>query len=388
MNKIRKALLGACCAIVPYVSHAQVYTLTGDGGCFTLIGDSIPLRIPECGNLIVDLFGNKKKTGIDYLASRIELHGYAQGGYEYNDQEYNSDKANSFNMKRVLFWAKAKVTDRWSFLFMHDFKSVVQEFYTDYRVSRDNSLSFRLGQFKNSYSMENPMSPAKTELVESYSQGVIYLAGCGSDPLYGVQYGRDLGLMAYGDLFNSHFHYEVALMNGQGININDKNNNKDVILKAEYRPSKDFRVVATGQKGTGHAVKSSVYCPDINVDEDYTRDRFSFGAEYNANSFSMRAEYLAGKDGDTGSRGWYATFCKPLTDKLDVIGSYDYFNYNTTLGYDQTNATLGLQYWFYPKCRFQAQYTRCFVDDAMPATVAIGGGKDFNRVQCQVQVCF
>ena len=93
------------------------------------------------------------------LTNRIELHGYAQGGYSYDD--INGKTNSSFNLKRTLFWAKARVTDRFSFLFMHDFSSVVQEYYLDYRFSNDKSLNFRLGQFKHSYSMENPLSPTR-----------------------------------------------------------------------------------------------------------------------------------------------------------------------------------------------------------------------------------
>ena len=44
----------------------------------------------------------------------------------------------------------------------------------------------------------------------------------------------------------------------------------------------------------------------------------------------------------------------------------------------QTNYIAGLQYWFYPKCRLQAQYT--FRDR--------NKGKDSNLFQAQVQVRF
>jgi hypothetical protein len=59
---------------------------------------------------------------------------------------------------------------------MHDFSSVVQEFYTDYRFTGGKELSVRLGQFKNSYSMQNPLSPTKLDLIDCYSQSVLYLA--------------------------------------------------------------------------------------------------------------------------------------------------------------------------------------------------------------------
>ena len=136
----------------------------------------------------VAAMGQQKKevNWLDELTSRITLNGYAQAGWSY--QNPNGKGTNSYNLKRTLLWAKARITDRWSFLFMHDFSSVVQEFYTDYRITKGNELTVRLGQFKHSYTMENPLSPTALELIDVYSQAVLYLAGEGPDPLNGVNY--------------------------------------------------------------------------------------------------------------------------------------------------------------------------------------------------------
>ena len=143
----------------------------------------------------------QKDSEIDWMkdfTSRITLNGYAQAGWSYQDA--NSQKTNAYNLKRTLLWAKARITDRWSFLFMHDFSSVVQEFYTDYRLTNGPEMTVRFGKFKHAFTMENPMSPTQLELVDVYSQAVLYLAGEGPDPLNGVNYGRDMGLQLYGDL--------------------------------------------------------------------------------------------------------------------------------------------------------------------------------------------
>ncbi len=330
---------------------------------------------------------NEQKTNwMKEITSRIQFNGYAQGGYSWKDA--NGKQTNDFNLKRTLLWAKARITDRWSFLFMYDFSSVVQEFYTDYRFTKDKSLSVRLGQFKHSYSMENPMSPAALELIDVYSQAVLFLAGEGPDPLNGVNYGRDLGLMVYGDLFNDHLHYELAVMNGQGINCKDRNNKKDIIARLEYKPIDGLRFVVSGQKGTGNAVDSAAW-NTISIGEDYRRDRISVGAEYKFGAFapgkykearpvSLRGEFLAGKDGDVTSRGCYLTTCVPLTQGIDAVASFDFFDRNTSLRYDQTMATAGLQYWFYKKCRLQLQYTRVWSQFQ----------KDYNWLQAQVQFAF
>ena len=87
----------------------------------------------------------QKSDDIDWtkdFTSRITLNGYAQGGWSYQDP--NGKPQNAYNLKRTLLWAKARITDRWSFMFMHDFSSVVQEFYTDYRLSKGNEMTVRL----------------------------------------------------------------------------------------------------------------------------------------------------------------------------------------------------------------------------------------------------
>ena len=335
----------------------------------------------------------QKDNEVDWMkdfTSRITLNGYAQGGWSY--QNPNGKPQNAYNLKRTLLWAKARITDRWSFMFMHDFSSVVQEYYTDYRVTKGNELTVRLGQFKHAYTMENPMSPTQLELVDVYSQAVLYLAGEGPDPLNGVNYGRDMGLEVYGDLANGVLHYNLALMSGQGINRKDQNNQKDFIAKLELRPVDGFRIVASGYLGTGCAVGTAAWNPDIKVGDNYKRNRYSVGAEYKTQPYtsskykearpaSVRAEWLGGQDGKVGSRGGYVTTCIPVVDALDVVASGETFDRNTKVeGWDQTNLTVGLQYWFYKKCRMQLQYTRCMCGDMI--------GKDYNWVQAQMQVAF
>ena len=334
----------------------------------------------------------KESQDIDWmkeLKSRITINGYMQGGYEYSDK---GDKTNSsFNFKRAIFWGKARITDRWSFLFMHNFalSKGVLEFYTTYRVTRNNALSIRIGQFQHPFSLESPLSPTMLELVDVTSQSVLYLAN-GNEPLLGPNYGRDQGIMLLGDLFNDHFHYELAVMNGQGINTADGNSDKDVILKLEYRPCKEWRIVASGQKGRGHAINTCAW-NDIQEGEDYRRDRVSFGGEAKiptqlgrkstSGGICLRSEFLAGKDGDVGSRGAYITGSVALGKGIDAIASVDYYDRNTSVsGWQQTNLIGGVQYWFYPKCRLQLQYSHSFCGQML--------GDDYNRIQAQVQVAF
>ena len=305
----------------------------------------------------VAAMGQQNDNSTDWLAdvaNRIQLHGYAQGGFNYTHQ--NATDVNTFELKRTLFWANAKITDRVSFLFMHDFSSVVQEYYMDYRVSNNKALTVRMGQFKNGLSYENPLSPTAMEAIDVYSEGVTYLTGCGSDPLLGVQYGRDLGLSIYGETNDQKLRYEVEVMNGQGINRKDQNAEKDFIGRLEYRPVKGLNLVATGQLGRGHAVAASLYNPDIAVGENYKRNRWTAGFDFKSPALNLHGEYLEGKDKNTTSRGAYLTGNVPIAKGVDLVGSYDYFNFNTDLDFDQHKVIAGVQWWFFKKNRFQLQY--------------------------------
>ncbi len=323
------------------------------------------------------------KKFVSDVSERIKLHGYAQAGYTY--QKNSAQEVNTFDIKRTLLWANAQINDRWSFLFMHDFNSQVQEFYTDFRITNNDALYVRFGQFKNGYSLENPLSPTAMETIDVYSEGVTYLSGCGSDPLFGVQYGRDLGLSLFGNVCDKKLSYELQVMNGQGINRKDKNNSKDVIGRLEWAPAKGLKIVTTGQLGRGHAVATSVYAPDIALDQNYDRNRFSVGVDYKSRRLNVHSEYLQGKDDKVTSNGVYVTGSVALIPStLDLVGSYDYFNFNQDLDFDQHKCVFGIQWWYFKKCRLQLQY----VYKNAVATPTSFVHDDNHAIMCQVQVRF
>ena len=140
-------------------------------------------------------------------------------------------------------------------------------------------------------------------------------------------------------------------------------------------------------------MNTAAWNPDIQVGDNYKRNRYSIGAEYKtapytgskykeARPASIRAEWLGGKDGSVNSRGGYATVCIPVVNALDVVASGETFDRNTGVdGWDQTNLTIGLQYWYYKKCRVQFQYTRCLCGDKISTN-------NYNWRQAEVQVAF
>ena len=52
---------------------------------------------------------------VNTLKERISLAGYAQVGYTYDDA--GEKASNTFDLKRVIFMARGKITDKWSCYF-------------------------------------------------------------------------------------------------------------------------------------------------------------------------------------------------------------------------------------------------------------------------------
>ncbi len=338
------------------------------------------------------------------LAKRVQIDAYAQAGFTYQhngnvkDVYGNKEDYNTFDLKRVFLVVAVPITDRWFAMFMNDFKGgVVHEYWMSYRFTNSKAFSAKMGQFKHAYSIENGMSPTELEAIDVCSEGVTYLAGCGSDRLIGTTYGRDLGLELFGETNNGKFAYKVAVMNGQGVNKTDGNSEKDFIGRLEYRPTPELNIVASGQIGRGHAVERSSYIGHIAPGQDYKRNRWSAGFQYKGKPFTLRAEYLEGRDDNVTSRGAYATGVVPVAKHLDFVGSYDFFNYNVKEHMYQHKAIAGLQYWFYKRCRIQLQYVykSAFLQDnyrmGAPDQAPVFVGKSFEKganhaIMCQLQV--
>ena len=333
------------------------------------------------------------KYWAEAVGSRIRVTGYAQGGYTANLYEGNSSaNTNTFDMKRIILMVGANITKDFYAFFMHEFKAgTVMEYYMEYRPTK--AFNLRLGQSKIELSMENPMSPTVLEAISPMSQSVGFL--CGGDALMSNGSGRDMGLMAYGDLFNNKLRYVVEVINGGQVNKNDGNNQKDIIAKLEYRFAPNFRVSVSGQKGYGCAVEKSAYNPTINVGDTYRKDRYAVGFEwkskvtgtdYYKNRCAMvRCEALGGRDGDVGSFGIYGSAAIPVYKQLDVVAMVDYLNNNTDMRTKQTKLMGGVQYWIHKKCRLQAQYVYWAKSKAQKDITGCG---NYSSILTQVQVAF
>ena len=302
--------------------------------------------------------------------SKLTLFGYAQTQFDMS--KTGSDTKNSFSMTRVILMANAELTRKLSFFLMVDAASTqstkhLHEYYAQYAFLPE--LKLRVGQFKTPYTLENIISPTLLGTV-NLNEGTRYMAGVAGDPLYGNYVGRDLGAMITGDALKArdghyYLNYSVGLFNGAGMNLRDNNNHKDIVAMLNVLPTKDITLSGSFVLGKGNAQADDAF-GTISQGSDYTRNRWSVGAEVRLNPIRLRTEYMGGKNGDTGNRAFYAELWCRIFRNFDIVLDYDHLDKNTSLSKEArealpawtrtNNYLVGLQYWVYKACRISTEY--------------------------------
>ena len=203
-------------------------------------------------------------------------------------------------------------------------------------------LGMQAGQFKTPFTLESQYSLLKKEGID-YAQVIAKLAGYG-DVLGGNRSNaRDLGFMVFGDLFmvgSDPFpllSYNVALVNGPGINRKDDNRAKDIIARFDVRPFVRDLVLSA-------SVVAGSY--DDGVNTNAANNRFSFGGEYKTERLTVRSEYVRADIGSVGIvDGWYAVagywFNLPAAQRVRPIVRYDTI---TNAGTVRTLCMAGIDY--------------------------------------------
>ncbi len=243
-------------------------------------------------------------------------------------------------------------------------------------------LKVRLGQFKRPFTFENPMNPIDQGFM-SYSQPVSKLAGfsdrCGEHACNG----RDIGLQLQGDLLKNSagrylLHYQVGVFNGQGINMKDVDEKKDIIGGVWVMPIAGLRIGAFGWEGS-YARKSGGEIVSLN------KHRYALSGEYKKGDLQLRAEYVHStglgfantyqksenasdvtiktysKDGvpvaNDKADAFYALAIVPVVaDKLMAKARYDIYRPTASSVAAKTNYEIGLNYRFCKYLEVQSEY--------------------------------
>jgi phosphate-selective porin OprO and OprP len=297
---------------------------------------------------------DSKKKAFPLNASRLfQLQGYTQVRYQ---QLQESGKNSGFDIRRARLDLKGTVTPVFGYRLLADFAGSPRliDAYTEIKLA--DYIIVTVGQFKIPFSYENLVGDRDMEVIDR-SQVVEALVARSKDIL-GNTNGRDIGIQAGGKFLNMNgaplIEYNVAVLNGSGVNVADTaNSNKDLAARLILTPLKGLYLGGSYYNGWDKVSK-----PDVEG-KSQVRDRLGFEAGYVLPRFSVRGEYIAGKDGKTDRAGWYLTagyFVLP--QKLQFLVRYDTYDPNNSIaGNISTNYTIGGNFHFNKWSKLQINYT-------------------------------
>lgn len=296
-----------------------------------------------------------------------KISGFVQGMYQANLDDDGNLLTNTLRMRRVRLSVDGNLSKTVSYKIQGDFtrSPMLVDAFIKYKPCRE--FAIQLGQFKTPFTIESPINPVNLEIFD-YGEAVQQLVGykdvCGVGAL-----GRDLGLMATGDLFPvegkdfSIVTYAIGIFNGNGANNLDNNNRKDIVGRLEVHP---------GLKAI--TLSGSYYYGKYYKDEENngTRNRWAAGAQYNDGKLALRGEYVGGKTGyvpsiipeDLGyfnSNGYYGVVgynFQAGEQKIMPVLRYEHFTKDASIVNGGTNwYTVGINYWPLKSVNFKLDYS-------------------------------
>lgn len=351
------------------------------------------------------------------IVSGVKLSGYIMTQYQYSGQE--GAESNSFNIRmarlaldgRILgdFYWKAQIQVNGNTSTLGNSPRIVDAFA---EWQKFDFAKVKIGQFKRPFTFENPMNPIDQGFM-GYSQNVSKMAGFSDRTGEHASNGRDIGLQLQGDFLKNSagrnlLHYQIGVFNGQGTNMKDVDQRKDVIGGAWVMPVKGLRIGAFGWTGS-YARKGSWQETDAQGNtttrtgtRSLSRNRYAVSAEYKAYDWIVRSEYIHSQgygfkttyqDADdakdctintaAGSKadGLYALVIAPvIKNKVHVKARYDMYRPKAEWNTSKTLYEIGADYEIGKHIKLSAEYA--FVNDRSLKE------HDYNMFDMQVSVRF
>ena len=332
------------------------------------------------------------------VLSDIKFSGYIMSQYQYSDKESNKGEKdiNSFNIRMVRMALEGRVAKDFYWKAQLQVNGNTSNLTVSPRMvdafaewQKYDAFKVKAGQFKRPFTFENPMHPI-TQGFMSYSQNVTKLAGFSDRNGEHSSNGRDIGVQLQGDLLKAadghhYLHYQVGVFNGQGTNMKDVDQRKDVIGGVWVAPVKGLRIGAFGwtgsyaRKGTWTEVDANGVEHTKNGVRSLEKNRYAISAEYAAHDWTVRSEYIhsqgygfktsnaSGKETDctinyaAGDKadGFYALMIAPvISKKLYAKARYDLYRPQADWHTSKTQYEIGANYWIGKHVMVAAEYAR------------------------------
>lgn len=311
-------------------------------------------------------------------SKKLTLAAYTQVRYQALEE---TGKPDGFDIRRARLDVKGNISPYWGYRVQFDLAGTpkVLDAYIDLKLNE--TLNFTIGQAKIPFSMENLASSTQLLLIDR-AQAVEALTARGKD-VGGNQNGRDIGVQLGGTILKMNSRplvdYRLGVYNGAGINVIDNNEQKDYAARLIVHPVAGLDISGAYYNGSRliQEVKTGnvVTTPATNVN----RDRYGVDLSYDLKNFSLRSEYIHGKDDQAEREGYYVMGAYYFFQKkLQVVAKFDFYDADKAKADDaSTWAVLGVNYFFNANTKLQANYT---IKDEEGASI----DNNFANVQLQI----
>lgn len=342
--------------------------------------------------------------------TKPKFSGFAMASYQATFQD--GGNSNSFDIKLVRASVEGRILGDFYYKIQGQINGNTATMGSSPRLvdyfmewQRLDYFRVKLGQFKRPFTYENPMNPIDQGFM-SYSQPVSRLGGFNDRTGMHASNGRDIGLQFQGDFLKNSsgrylLHYQVGMFNGQGINVKDVDERKDIVGGAWVMPIDGMRLGAFGWEG-------SYARNDGGRTVSLRQHRYAVSAEYKKGDLQLRAEYIhstgrgfattyqktadgndaaiktyTDKSGDyidnDKADGVYALAIVPVVrNKLMAKARYDLYRPTASSVAAKTNYEIGLNYRFCKYLEVQSEY--CLTHDRALAK------PDYSTVFVQVSI--
>ena len=343
-----------------------------------------------------------------------KLSGYMMGQYSATLKEGDND--NSFSLRMIRISVGGRILNDFEWKLQGQVNGNTSKLGDSPRMvdafvewQRYNWMQVKVGQFKIPFTFENPMNPIDQGFM-GYAQVVSKLSGFSDRSGMHSSNGRDIGIQIQGDLLpnakgRSMLHYQIGVFNGQGINVKDVDNRKDVIGGLWVSPIKGMRIGAFGWIGS--YARDGEWTDENGEEQSGVRSlgqyRYALSVEWKDEDWQIRSEYIHGtgeafsttyqQSDDTSDAtlsqklgnkadGIYALCIAPIIrSKLRIKARYDLYRENATWNSSKSQYEIGLNFLFCKYLEIQTEYA--FINDR-----TLSGKHNYSQLSAQFSVRF